>query len=226
VVRATGGDGGENLQALEELCRKYWPPLYRFARCRGLSQQDAEDLTQGFFADLLEHGALARADADRGRFRTFLLASFVHFHSHQRERAASLKRGGGREIVSLDALREAEASHLAEPLTTDSPEKAFDRKWAVNLVEHALATLRAEYAALGKTAVFDELKAVTWGVRGETGHAEIARRLNSTEGAVRVAVHRLRKRFRDELRAEVAMTVDDPAKIDDELRYLLAAIGT
>jgi RNA polymerase sigma-70 factor (ECF subfamily) len=225
VVRAGSDRTIDSRDALEELCRKYWPPLYRFARRRGYSQQDAEDLTQGFFADLLESGSLARADSNRGRFRTFLLASFQHYQSHQRERAATLKRGGGRTIVSLDALRETEDGPVFEPPENETPEKAFDRSWALSVLDHALEHLRRDYAAVGKEVFFDGLKGAVWGGGGDESHAELARRLHSTEGAIRVAVHRLRRRFREELRAEVAATLDDPAEVDDELRHLLSALG-
>jgi len=225
VVRAGSERTVESSEALEVLCRRYWPPLYHFARRRGYSQQDAEDLTQGFFAELLESGSIARADANRGRFRTFLLASFQHHQSHQRARAATLKRGGGRIIVSLDALRETKAGQTQEPSDSETPEKTYDRMWALSVLDHALEALRRDYAAAGKEGFFDELKGAIWGGRDEESHAEIARRLDSTEGAVRVAIHRLRKRFREQLRTEVATTLGDPAEVKDELRHLLAALG-
>ena len=212
--------------ALEVLCRKYWPPLYHFARRRGHTQQDAEDLTQGFFAELLESGSITRADANRGRFRTFLLAAFQHYQSHQRERAAAMKRGGGRAIVSLEAMREASAGHAMESSDSETPEKAYDRMWALSVLDHAMDALRRDYSILGKEKFFDELKDAIWGGRGEESHAEIARRLGSTEGAIRVALHRLRMRFRDQLRTEVAATLDDPAQIEDELRHLIDALST
>jgi RNA polymerase sigma factor (sigma-70 family) len=225
VVQAAAAGTAEGQVALEELCRVYWTPLYGFARRHGLSAADAEDLTQGFFADLLARGAIAQADANRGRFRTFLLSSFKNFHSHQRARAGSLKRGGGHEIVSLDALRGAEAQFLEEPATTDSPEKIYDRKWAASLLAEALAALRREYAGAGKAELFDELKVVLWGGRDAVGYVEIAQRLGTSEGALRVALHRLRQRFGEHLRSEVAKTVLDPADVDDEMRYLLAALS-
>ncbi len=225
VLRAGSDRTLESRDALEALCRKYWPPLYRFARRCGYSPPDAEDLTQGFFAELLASGSIARADAKRGRFRTFLLAAFQHYRSHQRERAATLKRGGGRQIVSLEALREAESAPDLEPRETDTPEKLFDRAWALRVLDHALEALRRDYAAMGKEAWFDELKTAVWGGQHEESHAELARRLNSTEGAVRVAVHRLRRRFREELRTEIANTVATPEDVDDELHHLLAALS-
>jgi RNA polymerase sigma-70 factor (ECF subfamily) len=222
IVRAgeTGTPGGQ--AALEELCRIYWTPLYWFARRRGLAPADAEDLTQGFLADLLARGAVAQADAARGRFRTFLLASFGNFHSHERARAASLKRGGGCEFVSL---QEAESRLQAEPASTDSPEKVFDRKWAVSLLEQAVAAVGREYAAVGKGPLFNALKTVLWGGHGTASYADIARELGSTEGAIKMAAHRLRRRFRETLRSEVAKTVLDPADVEDEMRHLLAAVS-
>jgi RNA polymerase sigma-70 factor (ECF subfamily) len=225
VIRAVEAGTSAGRAALEELCRVYWYPLYGFARSRGLTQHDAEDLTQGFFEDLLAREAIARADAARGRFRTFLLAAFQNFQSHQQARAGRIKRGGGREIVSIEALQQAESRFQEEPVTTESPEKLFDRKWAMSLLDEALATVRREYSAVGKEVLFDELKMVLWGGRGEGTYAEIAHRLGSTAGAVKVSVHRLRKRFREELRAEVAKTVLDLADVEDEMRHLFTALS-
>ena len=215
----------EGRAALEELCRIYWYPVYGFARGRGLAPADAEDLTQGFFADLLARGAVAQADAARGRFRTFLLSSFEHYRSHQTARAHTAKRGGGKAIVSLEVIQAAEGRLREEPATTESPEKIYDRKWAMSLIELALAAMRHEYAAIGKAAWFDELRAALWGGRGNVAYAEIAGRLGSTEGAVKVAMHRLRLRFSERFRAEVAKTVIDPKETDDEIRHLLNAVS-
>jgi RNA polymerase sigma-70 factor (ECF subfamily) len=173
----------------------------------------------------LESGSIARADANRGRFRTFLLASFQHHLSHQRRSAATLKRGGGRIIVSLDALRETRAGQALEPSDSETPEKTYDRMWALSVLDHAMESLRRDYAAAGKESLFDELKGAIWGGRGVEDHAEIARRLESNEGAIRVAIHRMRKRFGEQLRTEVATTLGDPAEVKDELRHLLAALG-
>lgn len=211
--------------ALEELCRIYWYPLYWFARRRGLSPPDAEDLTQGFLADLLARDAVAQADATRGRFRSFLLASFQNFHSHQQARAATVKRGGGCEFVSLQALQEAESRFQEEPVSADSPEKAFDRTWAMRLIEQAVAAVRHEYAAVGKEPLFDALKAVLWGGREAGNYGEIGQRLGSTESAIKMAAYRLRRRFGEALRSEVAKTVVDAADLEDEMRHLLAAVS-
>lgn len=224
-MRAAESGTAEGRAALQELCRIYWYPLYGFARRRGLTPADAEDLTQGFLADLLAREAVAQADAARGRFRTFLLNSFDNYRSHERARARAAKRGGGETVVSFDVIHAAEGRFRGEPATTESPEKAYDRKWAMSLIEVTLAAVRREYAANGKAAWFDELKAALWCGRGEIAYTEIARRLGSTEGAVKVAVHRLRQRFGERFRAEVAKTVIDPAEIDDEIRHLLAAVS-
>lgn len=224
IVRAgdSRAEGGE--AALQELCRLYWYPLYAFARRRGLTPADAEDLTQSFLADLLARGAVAKADANRGRFRTFLLTAFENFHSHERERAGALKRGGGQTIASLQAIQEAEARLHDEPATTESPEKIFDRKWAMSLIEAALAAIRHEYDGLGRAVLFDKLHGVLWRGEHQVGYRELARELGSTEGACKMAVHRLRQRVGEQLRTEVARTVAEPAVVEDELRHLLAAV--
>ena len=226
VVRAGQIGTPDGRAALGQLCRIYWYPLYWFARRRGQTPHDAEDLTQGFFTELLERGAIARADATRGRFRTFLLTSFQNFQSNERAKAGSLKRGGGHEIVPLDAIQVAETRFQSETTATDlSQEKNFDKKWALSLLDAVLELLRREYTAAGKQAWFDELKVVLWGGRGEVSYAEIARRVSSTEGAIKVAVHRLRQRFRECLREEVAKTVLNPDEVEDEMRHLLAAVS-
>jgi RNA polymerase sigma factor (sigma-70 family) len=222
IVRAAAAGTPDGRAALEELCRIYWYPLYWFARRRGLAPADAEDLTQGFLADLFTRGAVAQADAARGRFRTFLLASFENFHSHERTRAGRLKRGGGCEFISL---QEAELRFQEEPVSADLPEKIFDQKWAMSLLDQAVAAVQREYKAVGKEPLFNALKVVLWGAHGAASYAEIARQLGSTEGAIKVAAHRLRRRFGEALRAEVAKTILEPADLEDEMRYLLAAVS-
>ncbi|HUJ43269.1 MAG TPA: hypothetical protein VLW52_06660, partial [Opitutaceae bacterium] len=175
-------------------------------------------------ADLLAREAITQADAARGRFRSFLLASFENFHSHQRARAATLKRGGGCEFVSLQALQEAESRFQEEPISADSPEKIFDQKWAITLIEQAIAAVRREYVAVGKGPLFDALKPGLSGGRDAGNYVEIARQFGSTEGAVRMAAYRLRRRFGEALQDEVAKTVLNPADLEDEMRYLLAAV--
>jgi RNA polymerase sigma-70 factor (ECF subfamily) len=225
IVRAGASASAGTQAALADLCRIYWYPLYWFTRSRGLPQHDAEDLIQAFFEDMLRRNAIAQANATRGRFRTFLLTSLRNFHSHQRARAGALKRGGGSELISLDAVDAAEKRFRHEPVTESSAEKLFDQKWALSLLDTTLTRLGREYTAAAKQAWFRELKVVLWGGRGQVNYAEIAGRLSSTEGAVKVAVHRLRVHFKECLREEIAQTVLDPAEIDDEMRHLLAAVS-
>jgi RNA polymerase sigma factor (sigma-70 family) len=225
VVEAAGQATEAGRTALEELCRTYWYPLYDFARRRGHAEEDAKDLTQGFFAQLLRDGAIARADAARGRFRTYLLTMFDRYRAHQYARATRQKRGGGCEVLSLDALRTAEARFQEEPATADSPEKIFDRKWALSLLEQTLAGVQHEYAAAGKAALFEALRSALWGGRGDLPYAVIAQQLGTTEGAVKVAMHRLRQRMREQLQREVEKTLLRAGDAGDELRHLFSAIG-
>lgn len=225
VQAAAGSDGAGSRAALAELCRSYWYPIYDFARRKGHSPDDAKDVTQGFFAQVLADGALTRADAARGRFRTFLLAVFEHYRAGQHARAGRLKRGGGCDVVSLDALVSADPRHEAGAATTESPERIFDCTWALSLLEQTLAAMEREYAMAGKRALFDSLKEVLWGGRGEVRYATLAEQLGMTEAAIKVAMHRLRIRFREHLRMEVTKTLVRPEDADDELRYLIAALG-
>ena len=225
VVRAADAHSDEGAAALEELCRTYWRPLYSYARNLGLPPPDAEDLTQGFFADILARDAIARADASRGRFRTFLITSFKNFHSRQRAAAGREKRGGGKPILSLDVLQDAESQFLAEPRTKDSPEESFDRRWASSLLAKALTAVRADYEHLGKAALFDELKAAIWGGGSRCGYASIGQRHGMSEGAVKVAIHRLRQKFGEQFQREVSNTVSNPADVEDEIRYLLTRVS-
>jgi RNA polymerase sigma factor (sigma-70 family) len=220
---AGGSTSAGSAAALEQLCRTYWYPLYFFARGRGLSPHDAEDLIQSFFAFLLEKDAIATADRERGRFRTFLLTALQNFHANERARAGSLKRGGGCALVSFDEL-EAEARYRNEPGTALTPERLFDQKWAHSLLEQVLEILRREYVAAGKGALFDALRDLLWGGRGEVSYEVLAHQLGTTEGAIKVGVHRLRLRFKACLHEEVAHTVASPGEVDAELRHLLASL--
>jgi RNA polymerase sigma factor (sigma-70 family) len=221
---AGGSTSAGSAAALEQLCRSYWYPLYSFARYRGLSPHDAEDLIQSFFAFLLEKDVIARADRERGRFRTFLLSALQNFHANERARAGSQKRGGGCAILSFDELQ-AEARYQSEPATTLSPERLFDQKWAASLLEQVMQILRREYTAAGKGALFEELRTFLWGGRGETSYEALANKLGTTEGAIKVAVHRLRLRFKECLHNEVTHTVATPGEVDDELRHLLTSLS-
>jgi RNA polymerase sigma-70 factor (ECF subfamily) len=223
VLAAGRGSRPEASVALATLCETYWYPLYYYLRRRGYRAEEAQDLTQEFFATLLEKGYLKVADPERGRFRSFLLASLNHFLANEWRRRSARKRGGGKPAISLDA-ESAETRYRQEPAHNLTPEKAYERRWALLLLEKALSTLRDEYAASGKAKVFERLSAFLGG--GEhAAYEKAARELDMTEGAVKVAVHRLRRRCREVLRAEVAQTVADPADVDEELRRLMAAVG-
>jgi RNA polymerase sigma-70 factor (ECF subfamily) len=211
--------------ALAALCQAYWFPLYAFIRRQGTPPQDAEDLTQGFFAHLLSKEALSGVGREKGRFRTFLLASLKHFLADARDRARAQKRGGGQMPVSLDGCA-AEERYAMEPLDELSPDRLFDRRWALAAIEQALARLAAEYAAGGKGALFAELKPLLTSGGGARSYAEIGALFGMSEGAVKVAAHRLRQRYRAALRAEIAETVESDSEIDAELRHLLDALGS
>lgn len=225
VLQAGGPNSAGSAAALEQLCRIYWYPLYSYARRSGLPAHDAEDLTQSFFAFLLEKDAIARADPSRGRFRTFLLAVFKNFHANERAHRSAAKRGGGKPLLSFEELQ-AEHSYQEEPKNHLSPERLYDQKWALSLLDQVIQNLRREYATLGKGPLFDVLRGVVWGqAPDEASYAALARRAGLTEGAFKVAVHRLRTRFREALRQEVAQTVGRPEEIDDELRHLLSVVS-
>ncbi len=221
VVAAGDGDARE---ALAELCAGYWFPLYAFIRRKGNDPERALDLTQGYFARLLERRTVAAADPARGRFRSFLMADCGHFLAHERERDQAGKRGGGRSVLSIDA-RDAEGRYALEPAHEETPERLFERDWALALLEGVLAGLRAEYERTGRGAVFEVLKGVLTGGGRAVPQSELARRLGTTEAAAQVAVHRLRKRYREAVRAAIAATVADEGEVEDELRTLFAALG-
>lgn len=226
VVLQAGGPTSEgSAAALEQLCRTYWYPLYSFARRNGVPTHDAEDLTQSFFAFLLEKDAIARADRERGRFRSFLLASFKNFQVNAWSRNSAARRGGGRVIVSFDELQ-AENRFQQEPQSDLSAECLYDKEWATSLLDRVMADLRAEYAALSKAPLFDLLRGIVWGGKQEGGCEAVARKAGLTEGALRVAVHRMRNRLKECLRQEVAQTVATAGEVDDELRHLLAVLST
>jgi RNA polymerase sigma-70 factor (ECF subfamily) len=223
-VAAADRDGPEARAALAELCAAYWFPAYALIRRNGHDPDAALDLTQDYFACLLEKPVLAAADRRKGRFRAFLLTDCVHFLANAHDRAARLKRGGDRTFVPIDAVA-AEGRYHAEPAHDLTPERLFERAWALTLLAAVFDALRAEFAAAGKLREFEELKAVLEQGRGAVAYAEIAARLGTSEGAVKVAVHRLRKRYKALLRERIAATVDDPAEVDDEIRALFAALA-
>lgn len=210
-------------QALAELCAAYWFPVYAYVRSRGRDHHAAQDLTQGFFARLLEKNDLAAADRTRGRFRSFLLTACQHFLANQHDHATARKRGGGRTHVPLD-FADADGRYSREPADATTPERVFDRQWALGVLDRVLAGLRDEYAESGRARLFDALKGCLTGAT-EAGYAGLADRLRMTEGAVKVAVHRLRQRYKDRLRAAIAETVATTDEVDDEIRALFAALG-
>ena len=221
VLTAGQQESPQAAAALEQLCRAYWFPLYVFVRRQGRSPEDAQDLTQDFFYRLLEKNYLAKADRDRGKFRTFLLRSLKHFLISEWRTAGRRKRGGGVEFLAIDATA-AEDRFAAEPTKGSNPDAAYEERWAITLIERVLSHLRREYDEGKKTRLFDELKGFIWGEKSTASYAEIAGHLNLTEGTVKVAVHRLRQAFRERLRAEVADTVSRPEDIDGELRHLIS----
>jgi RNA polymerase sigma factor (sigma-70 family) len=211
-------------EALAALCQAYWYPLYAFIRRRGHLADVAEDLTQEFFARFLEPEFLATVERDQGRFRAFLLASCKHFLANQRDHARARKRGGGRRLISIDAT-EAEGRYRLEPAHHLTPEALFERRWALTLLDQVFEQLRDEFDRAGKRDQFEALKSTLTGDGRSVPYARIAERLDATEGAVQVAAHRLRRRYREALRARIAATIKDPAGIDDEIRDLFAALG-
>ncbi|MEY4385770.1 MAG: hypothetical protein RLY20_1053 [Verrucomicrobiota bacterium] len=211
-------------RALEELCRAYWFPLYAYVRRRGHAKEDAEDLVQAFFARFLAKNYLAGLSAERGRFRAFLLASLKNFLANEWKKSQRLKRGGGDTVLSLD-WETADTKFQVAATNEPSPDKAFDREWAVALLAQVIERLRAECAADGKAAQFEQLKIFLTSGKGAVPHAEVAKSLGMDEGAVRVAAHRLRKRYRELLRDEIAHTLADASQVDEELRALFGAFG-
>ncbi len=209
--------------ALSELCRIYWYPLYVFVRRQGHSHEDAQDLVQGFFAQLLEKDWLKSADRQKGKLRSFLLLALKRYMANQWDQAHRLKRGGNLEIISLDA-RDTEGAYRLDIADDQSPEKAFERQWVATLLERVLANLEVEYTREGKRELFNELRCFLSG-DGEAGsRAEVGERLAMSEGNVRVALHRLRQRYRDHLRAEVGRTVDRPDAVNEEICRLFSAV--
>jgi RNA polymerase sigma factor (sigma-70 family) len=211
--------------ALAGLCKLYWYPLYAFVRRRGYNPEDAQDLTQGFFLHLLDHKALAQVDPLKGKFRSFLLASIQNYLSKQIDRARCLKRGGKTEFVPLDG-KTAEDRYRLEPVDYLTAEKMFDARWALTLLDEAMSLLSAEYAAQGKTPTFEALKAFLRPIDSEAlpSYEQVAGQLGTGAGAVKMLIHRLRKRYTTLLRAEVARTVSDPEEIGEELHALCDAL--
>jgi DNA-directed RNA polymerase specialized sigma24 family protein len=225
VVLAAGATTSpQAAAALEQLCRTYWYPLYAFVRRRGYSEADAQDLTQSFFARLLQRRDLRRVGRDGGRFRSYLLTSLTHFLRDEWDKARAAKRGGGREVFSLDA-QEADSRYKLEPADGLSADKLFARRWALTTLEGALDCLRDEFAAEGKTRQWELLHPLLAEETPDGAYERLGAELNLAPGTVAVALCRLRKRYRELVRAEVARTVASPAEVDEEMRALLAALS-
>jgi RNA polymerase sigma-70 factor (ECF subfamily) len=223
VVAAAREHGGpESGAALATLCQTYWYPVYAYVRRRGYSAADAQDRTQAFFTALLEKDFVRLADRERGRFRTFLLTAVSRFLTKQRAHAAAKKRGGDVRLFSID-VDAGEGRYALEPSDRWTPERLYERRWALTLLDRVLANLGQRYAKQGKTSLFASLKVFLTDA-GRVSNAEVAARLGLTEGALKVAVHRLRRRYRDLLKQEIADTVADAGDVADELEILLSAL--
>jgi RNA polymerase sigma factor (sigma-70 family) len=205
--------------ALEKLCGAYWFPLYAYVRRRGYSVEDAQDLTQEFFARVLEHQWLARADQAKGRFRTFLLTAMERFLANEWDKVRALKRGGGQRNIPIQ-LDTAETRYGVDPADTGTPEQAFEYRWALTLLDEVIGQLEAEYRVRDQAELFTALKPCLVGDRASQPYAELAAALEMEEGTVKVTVHRLRQRYRELLRAEIANTVAAPGEVDAEMRHL------
>jgi RNA polymerase sigma-70 factor (ECF subfamily) len=226
VVLAAGRPkSGSYQQALETLCQTYWFPLYAYLRRHGCNSHQAQDYTQAFFTTILDKGGLSLADPKRGKFRSFLLASLKHFLSNERARNRAKKRGGGKKALSLD-FKNAESQYALEPRDELSPEKLFERSWALTILDRTMARLRAEAVSTNKQKLFERLKPYLTAGKGSAPYRDVAEDLGITEGAVRTAVHRLRKRYRELLRDEIAQTVTSDDQIDEEIRDLFTALGS
>ena len=224
VLAAGSSDSVQARDALEKLCRTYWSPIYAFIRRQGHTPHDAQDLTQEFFARLLERRDFAAADPSKGRFRSFLLASLKHFLANEWDKARAQKRGGGKSLIPIDAAN-AESSCGFEPADNSTAENIFERRWALTLLDQVLRRLRDEYVRDGKQRVFEQLKGTLTEESRSVRYAQIAASLGTSEGAVKVAVHRLRQRYRELLRAEIAQTVASADEVEDEIRNLFAALS-
>jgi RNA polymerase sigma-70 factor (ECF subfamily) len=224
VLNAGRNDSTHARAALEKLCRTYWHPIYAFVRRQGYSPPDAQDLAQEFFARLLQKDSFGNVDPVRGRFRSFLLGALKHFLANEWDKAKAQKRGGGQVFIPIDA-KSAETSYGLEPADNLTADKIFERRWALTLLELVLQRLRREYADEGREQLFEHLKSTLTEASRTVPYAQIASRLGMTEGAVKVAVHRLRRRYRDLLRSEIADTVASSDEIEDEIRNLFAVLA-
>lgn len=222
VLAAQGKASGDAVQSLEALCRQYWPPLYAYVRQRGHAEHDAQDLTQAFFTRFLEKQWLTAADRERGRFRSFLLMTLKRFLANEWDRSQTQKRGGGIQIISMDA---AEPMSLPDP-SAKSAESLFERRWALTLLEAVMRRLRQEHESAGRLAEYERLKPCLTAERGSIDYEALAADLNLQPASARSTVHRLRKRFREIFREEVSGTVANAADVEDEMRTVIAALGS
>ncbi len=226
VVRAGHSHSSQSRRALATLCENYWFPLYAFVRRAGYSAEDAQDLTQEFFVRLLSKNYLAVADRQRGRFRSFLLGAMKHFLAKQRRRQGAQKRGGRRPVLSLDFHVGEDRYGLIEPADHLTPERLYEKRWAMTLLDLVLGRLREEFRVAGKLELFDSLKQFLARGTAKTTYLDVGKELSMSEGAVKVAVHRLRRRYRKLLTEEIAKTIDGPETLEDELRALMAALSS
>jgi RNA polymerase sigma-70 factor (ECF subfamily) len=223
ITLANDGDSPQAIAALEKLCQTYWLPLYSYIRRQGYSPHDAQDLAQGFFARLLRMNSLASVGQEKGKFRTFLLAALNHFLSDERDHARAEKRGGGRNLISLDETS-AEKRYLEVPAPELTPEKLYDRRWALTVMEQALDRLRKEYRAAGNTALFEQLSGFLSREAAHGEYEEVAPRLGMSAGAMAVAVHRLRQRYGECVRFELSQTVTSSEDLELEMKHLFQAL--
>jgi RNA polymerase sigma-70 factor (ECF subfamily) len=222
VLRAGQRSGPGSAEALEKLCRAYWFPLYAFARREGHAPDEAQDLTQEFFSRLLTKNYLNTADPERGRFRSFLLASFKHMMANERRNASRQKRGGNTQVFSLDEST-AEEHYQLEPADLVTPERIFERRWAETVLERVLSRLELEYT--GHTMRFDEVKIFLVAAKGSAAFADVAGKLGVTESALKSVIHRMRRRYAELFRDEVAQTVAAPDQVEDEIRHMLSVLS-
>ncbi len=226
VVLAAGqGDTSQSAAALEQLCRTYWYPLYCYTRRRGYTHEDAQDLTQGFLLQLLERQSLARVDASKGRFRSFLLASLNYFICDEYDRATAKKRGAGQLTLSFLDGAAADERYRREPVDDQSPDRLFERRWALALLDQVLARLEKEFREAEKNEQFLRMRSFLVGGSGEEGYAPAAAELAMSVEAFKKAVHRMRYRYYELFREEIANTVSDPAEVEDEMRYLCGVVA-
>jgi RNA polymerase sigma factor (sigma-70 family) len=224
VVTATCGNDDRARAALTRLCQTYWYPLYAYVRRRGHTAHDAQDLTQAFFAQILERQSLVRASPELGKFRTFILTALNRFLVSEWRQANAQKRGGGRDLLSLDWAAAEERFDL-EPSSNASPDKLFEKQWALTVLDDVLKRLEEEYKTAGRTELFRELKQTLMGRRETQPYTELAAKLGLSESAIKVNVHRLRKRYRELIRLELAATVEDPHDVEAELHYLFRVLA-